>query len=264
VKPKDVFRECEKCPEMVVVPAGAFTGGSPAGEKGRIGDAEGPQHIVTIGKPFAVGKLHVTVDQFAVFVEDSRYESHSECAWRSPGFAQEGSHPVVCVTFEDANAYVNWLANRTHKPYRLPSEAEWEYAARGQTSPDAYPRFWFGDNERELCRYGNGWDQAVGSGGAPCNDGYHYTSPAGHYQPNAFGLYDMFGNAWQWIADCWHDSHRGARADGSAWTFGICNSGHVIRGGSWGSFPRDLRAAVRIRGATSYDAGFRVARTLGP
>ncbi len=226
---------------------------------------EGPQHVVTIGKPFAVGELHVTVDLFAAFVRETGYERSRSCSWRSPGFTQEGSHPVVCVSWDDANAYANWLAKETGKPYRLLSEAEWEYAARGQTSPGAYPRFWFGDNEKELCRYGNFWDRKAGNGSAPCNDGYDHTSPAGHYEPNAFGLYDMFGNTWQWTADCYHDSYNGAPADGSAWTT-ACNSGRVLRGGSWDNGPGNLRAANRAywTDAEGRNGGFRLARTLTP
>jgi formylglycine-generating enzyme required for sulfatase activity len=262
------FRDCTDCPEMVVVPSGSFTMGSPPGEQGRWDD-EGPQHVVTISRPFAVGKFHVTRDQYAVFVRETAY-THSGCDWR-PSFAQEGSHPVVCVSWDDANAYVNWLAKKTGKPYRLPSEAEWEYAARGRTSPGAYPRYWFGDDEKDLCRYGNGADQkarashAVSAGWtiAPCNDGYAYTSPVGHYQPNAFGLYDMFGNAWQWTADCWHGKYDGAPRDGTAWTTGG-GGGRVVRGGSWNYSPRNLRAAVRSRDAGTNNNGFRVARTLPP
>jgi formylglycine-generating enzyme required for sulfatase activity len=175
---------------------------------------------------------------------------------------------VVCVTWDDAKAYADWLAKKTGKPYRLLSEAEWEYAARGRTSPGAYPRFWFGDDEGDLCRYGNGRDQAAGTGGAaPCNDGYQYTSPAGHYEPNAFGLYDMFGNAFQWTADCYHGSYTGAPADGSAWTTEPC-SAQVIRGGSWDGRPRSLRAANRfgftVEPQESNFLGFRLARTLTP
>jgi hypothetical protein len=138
---------------------------------------------------------------------------------------------------------VDWLAKKTGKPYRLLSEAEWEYAARGRTSPGAYPRFWFGNDEKDLCRYGNFADQKYGVSDAPCNDGYDHTSPAGHYAPNAFGLYDMLGNAWQWTADCHHDSYNGAPADGSAWTTGCSDSYRVVRGGSWHFNPRSLRAA---------------------
>jgi formylglycine-generating enzyme required for sulfatase activity len=209
LKPKDTFKECADCPEMVVVPAGSFTMGSPESETGRF-DNESPQHVVTISKPFAVGRLHVTVDQFAAFVRETGYEAGSKCyvaegdkwveradrSWRDPGFAQEGSHPVVCLSWSDAEAYVDSIAEKTRRPYRMLSEAEWEYAARGRTSPGAYPHFWFGDDEKDLCQYGNGADQTArdsieGAKGwtvAPCSDGYAYTSPAGHYGPNVFGL----------------------------------------------------------------------------
>jgi formylglycine-generating enzyme required for sulfatase activity/uncharacterized caspase-like protein len=280
LKAKDTFRECADCPEMVVVPAGSFTMGSPEGEKDR-SSSEGPQHEVRIGR-FAMGKLHVTRDQFAAFVSETRYQASSTCykwaagrtndgSWRDPGFTQEGSHPVVCVTWDDANAYVQWVAKKTGKTYRLLSEAEFEYAARGRTSPGVYPRFWFGDDEKELCRNANGADQKARDGIAaaktwtiaPCDDGYAYTSPAGHYQPNAFGLYDMAGNAWQWTADCWHENYNGAPADGSAWTT-TCGRGRVVRGGSWYSPPRDLGATARVDSGTLIYVGFRVARTLTP
>jgi formylglycine-generating enzyme required for sulfatase activity len=284
LKPKDTFRECESCPEMVVVPAGSFTMGSPTGEKDRDSD-EGPQRGVTISRPFAVGKFHVTRDQFAAFVRKTGYAASSACyrfgrrdsngSWRDPGFVQEGSHPVVCVSWNDAKAYVDWVANETGKPYRLLSEAEWEYAARARTSPGTYPRFWFGNDDKDLCRYGNGLDQKARDNDniewakdetiAPCNDGYAFTSPAGRYEPNAFGLYDMAGNAWQWTADCYHESYNGAPADGSAWTTGTCGSGRVDRGSSWTSGPRSLRAANRGRHSEEYNSnGFRVARTLAP
>jgi formylglycine-generating enzyme required for sulfatase activity len=163
---------------------------------------------------------------------------------------------VVCVSWNDANAYAKWLANKTGKPYRLPSEAEFEYAARARTSPGVYPRFWFGDDETEICRYGH-------SSTSACNDGYEFTSPAGHFAPNPFGLYDMAGNAWQWAADCYHDSYNGAPADGSALTSRSCSNGRVIRGGSWGNDPGDLRAAHRLRTYDTTDVnGFRLARSL--
>jgi formylglycine-generating enzyme required for sulfatase activity len=170
---------------------------------------------------------------------------------------------VVCVHWEDADAYVAWLAKKTSKPYRLLSEAEWEYAARGRTSPGAYPRFWFGDDEKVLCRYGNFQDQKAGNSGASCNDGYDHTSPVGHYAPNAFGLYDMAGNVWQWTADCWHRDYSGAPGDGSAWANRDCYE-RVIRGGSWYSNPWALRAAVRVSSSQDNAVGFRLARTLIP
>jgi formylglycine-generating enzyme required for sulfatase activity len=285
VKPQDAFRECAGCPEMVVAPAGSFTMGSPETEEDRLDD-EGPQHVVTITKPFAVGRVHVTVDQFAAFVTETGYDSGAKCwtfeggkgeeranrSWRNPGFAQDGGHPAVCLTWNNAQAYADWLAKKTGKPYRLLTEAEWEYAARGRTAPGRYPRFWFGDSDKDLCRYANMFDQkardsikgAGGEPGAPCNDGYAFTAPAGHYAPNAFGLHDMLGNAWQWTADCLHGDYGGAPADGSAWLSADC-IGHVRRGGSWTEIARtayrDIAAAALPDGMA--DTGFRVARTLG-
>jgi formylglycine-generating enzyme required for sulfatase activity len=142
------------------------------------------------------------------------------------------------------------------------SEAEFEYAARGRTSPGVYPRFWFGDDEKVLCRYGNFSDRLKD---APCDDGYGVTSPVGHYAPNAFGLYDMAGNAWQWTDDCWHISYNGAPTDGSARARGFfgptCGVDHVMRGGSWVSEPSNLRTANT---GEFHGTGFRLARILVP
>jgi formylglycine-generating enzyme required for sulfatase activity len=245
LKPKDSFKECDNCPEMVVILSGSFTMGSPLSEQDRQKE-EGPQHRVTIGKPFAVGKFHVTVDQFADFVTETGYDAGSKCrmfsvredgkfeersgSWRNPGFTQGGSHPAVCLNWNDATAYVDWLARKTGKTYRLLTEAEWEYAARARTEPGTYPRYSFGNDEKDLCRYGNGADQTAKSSipnakdwtVAPCNDGYAYTSPVGSFAANGFALYDMQGNASQWTEDCWHDTYAGASSDGSAWTTGDC------------------------------------------
>jgi formylglycine-generating enzyme required for sulfatase activity len=286
LRPNDSFRECADCPEMVVVPAGSFTMGSRENDAGLRSRDERPQHIVTISKPFAVSRLHVTVDQFAAFVRETGYDAgawcfdasspHADRSWRNPGFAQQGLHPAVCLSWNNARAYLDWLAKKTGKPYRMLTEAEWEYAAHGRTSPGDYPRFWFGDDENELCRYGNGADKKAwdsirapeGVAAAPCNDEYAYTSPAGHYEPNAFGLYDMFGNARQWTADCWHESYKGAPDDGSAWTTGSCSVGRVVRGGSWRDGPDALRPTQRGWGGSPnqrYDQiGLRVGRTLTP
>ncbi len=259
LKPKDTFRECENCPEMVVMPAGRFAMGSPLGEKERNCCNEGSQHDVTIGRPFALGKDHVTVDQFAVFVKETDYAARSGCDWRNPGFTQDGSHPVVCVGWDDANAYANWLAKKTGRPYRLPSEAEWEYAARaGTTTP-----FWWGFSiTTDQANY-NGND--VYAGGGSRGVSRHGTVPVDSFQANPWGLYNVHGNAWQWMADCWHDNYNGAPTDGSAWTQGSCSSGHVIRGGSWFNHPGSLRAARRDRVTVGSDGiGFRIARTLSP
>lgn len=283
----DTFRECENCPEMVVMPTGSFTMGAPPPSP----ESERPLHTVTIGQPFAVGKFHVTVDQFGAFVRDTGYTATTNCykyssrktsgmpgvgggSWRDPGFAQAGSHPVVCVSWDDARAYVAWLAKKTGGPYRLLSDAEFEYATRGRTSPGSYSRFWFGDNEKDLCRYANILDRNArntiarergNSYAAACNDGHAYTSPVGSYPPNAFGLYDMAGNANEWTQDCWHPTFNGAPSDGSAWTT-ACDENpraHVVRGGSWTTTPLGFTAADRDREPGGHFAvGLRLARTL--
>ena len=286
LKPKDVFQECSDCPEMVVVPAGSFTMGSPENEPGRA-DNEGPRHDVRIAKPFAVGKFHVTVDEFKAFVRSTNYDVGSSCyGWSSkgyqpetgrtvlnPGFAQTGSHPAVCISWDDAQAYVKWLAAKTGAPYRLLTEAEWEYAARGQTQPGTYPRYFFGDSEADFCKYGNGGDQTILRNHMwypwkpfPCNDGYAYTSPAGSFEPNAFGLFDMHGNAYQLVEDCYHGSYFGAPSDGGAWTGGACDK-RVGRGASWQTDTRTNRAANCGDTTPSHRDNltrFRVARTLAP
>ena len=244
LKPKDVFRECSDCPAMVVVPAGSFTMGSPENEPGRA-ENEGPQHDVRIAKPFAVGKFQITVDEFKAFVNATSYNPGSNCyawtskgygpesgrSWLSTGFPQAGSHPVVCVSWNDAQAYAEWLSRKTGATYRLLSEAEWEYAARGQTQPGIYPRYFFGDSEADFCKYGNGADQSLLQNHIwwpsnwktfPCSDGYASTSPEGSFKPNAFGLFDMLGNAYQWVEDCYHDTYIGAPSDGDAWIEGAC------------------------------------------
>jgi formylglycine-generating enzyme required for sulfatase activity len=281
--PKQSFKECDTCPEMVVLPAGWFTMGSPLSERERE-PSEGPQHRVTISQQFAVGKFEVTVDQFAEFVKDSGYVPSSKCwtfedgklelrpgrSWRNPGVvAQSGWHPAICTSWNDAKAYVAWLSRKTGKDYRLLSEAEWEYAARAGTGT----RFNFGDNYNLLCGYGNGADQrakrtvpgAASWPAVPCDDGFAYTAPVGSFAANGFGLYDMHGNAWEWIEDCWNANYSGAPTDGSAWTGGDCNF-RILRGGGWGGYPQSLRAAYRFKstGEAGDAAGFRVARTLAP
>jgi len=288
LKPADSFRECDVCPEMVVAPAGAFTMGSPDIEKGR-NTWEGPSHVVTFARPFAVGKFEVSVDQFAAFVRETRYDVGTTCwtledgklesragrSWRNPGFEQDGSHPATCLNWHDAKAYADWLARKTGgKGYRLLSEAEWEYAASARTTPGAGPRFAFGDDESALCTHGDGLDQDARRAFAgterwtflPCNDGYAFTAPAGKYIANAFGLHDMQGNVKEWTQDCFQEGqgYRGAPTDGSAWTSGTCRS-RVLRGGSWLSFARLLRVAFRFTGTPGErlnDVGIRVARTL--
>jgi formylglycine-generating enzyme required for sulfatase activity len=285
--PGQTFADCEECPEMVVVPAGSFTMGSPESEPGR-NSWEGPQHVVTFARPFAVGKLEVTVDEFAAFARDTGYQPAGTCwtfengkldsradrSWRNPGYAQDGSYPAVCLSWPDAKAYVAWLAKRTGKGYRLLSEAEWEYAARARTTPGSGPRYGFGDDDAAICAHGNGFDQTAkqtipGTVSWPalhCFDGHTYAAPAGQFPANAFGLHDMLGNAKEWTADCYQQGpgYRGAPDDGSAWMSGECRQ-HVLRGGSWLGYARLLRVAFRYKAPPddrASDVGLRVARTL--
>jgi formylglycine-generating enzyme required for sulfatase activity len=263
LKAGDTFKDCDDCPEMVVVPAGQFRMGSPDGEKGRQPD-ESPVHQVTIPADFAVSKFEITRGQFARFVRATG-RNMSGSKWLDPGFRQADDHPVVYVSFEDANAYAEWLAKETGKPYRLLSEAEWEYAARAGMPSS---RYW-GDGEEQACTYANVADRQAkakhpGWTTFDCDDGYPETAPVGKFRPNAFRLYDMLGNVSEWTQDCWNGSYQGAPINGSAWLSGECNQ-RVVRGGSWSIEPGLVRSADRDRGDSDYRIGylgFRVSRTL--
>jgi formylglycine-generating enzyme required for sulfatase activity len=252
------FRECAVCPEMVVVPAGSFTMGSPEGEEG---DAdERPQRKVTIARPFAVGRFEVTFAEWdACFTDGGCRHSPGDNGWG------RGNRPVINVSWDNiAKEYLPWLSRKTGRGYRLLTEAEWEYAARAGTAS----RYSFGDRASELCTYGNvgdltAKDKAPEAMVAPCRDGYANTSPVGAFKANAFNLHDMHGNVWEWVQDCYGD-YRGAPADGSANATADCTS-RVIRGASWSNGPTMVRAAVRGRlsaGSPASNDGFRVARSL--
>ena len=281
MKPGRVFRDCADCPEMVVVPASSFTMGAPASEEDR-NKWEGPQHRVRISQPFAVGKYEVKRGEFERFVAATGHSMGNSCStfddgdrsdrdWRNPGYRQDSGHPAVCVSWDDARAYVSWLSRKTGHRYRLLNEAEWEYATRAGSGA---ARYW-GNDEAGQCRHANGADSALlrnrsGASGrrpATCNDGYVHTSPAGSFPSNAFGLHDMLGNVWEWVEDCEHRSYSGAPSDGSAWTAGGNCSRRVWRGGSWWEGPWGLRSATRTWGLTGIRLdrlGFRVSRTLTP
>jgi formylglycine-generating enzyme required for sulfatase activity len=240
------FRDCDDCPEMVIVPGGSFTMGSPASEVGR-SENEGPQHLVTFDYDFAVSKYPITRDEFAQFVSETKYDAG--LGWQNPGVAQSGRHPVVNISWDNAKAYMAWLSDKTGRTYRLLSESEYEYAERAGTTT----AYWWGDRADQLCSHANG-------GGC----GHNGTIPVGSYPPNGFGLYDMAGNAWDWTDDCWHDNYVGAPADGTAWTTGERCAQRVLRGDSWHGLPKNLRSASRNNySGWRYDrVGFRVARTL--
>ena len=237
------FQECAACPLMVVIPAGSFAMGSPANEADRTA-GEGPQHRVTIPRSFALSKTEVTFDEWDACV------AAGACPKAVDGWGR-GAMPVVDVSWDGAQNYVAWLSQRTGKPYRLPTEAEWEYAARAGTTT-RYP-----------------WGDEVGSGHANCNGcGGAWTlqtAPVGSFPPNAFGLFDMQGNVWEWVEDVWHDGFDGAPADGSAWLDGGDPTFRVIRGSSWHNEPELARSAIRFQRhrKVQFDTlGLRVARSM--
>jgi formylglycine-generating enzyme required for sulfatase activity len=238
------FRECNRCPEMVVVPKGEFLMGSPATEKDRT-RAEGPQHKVTIPANFAVSKFEATFDEWKACVDARVCENISDHHWG------RGNRPVINVGWDDAQQYATWLSGRTGRTYRLLSEAEWEYAARaGSTS--AYP--WgdtIGEDNANCDGCGSQWDN-------------RQTAPVGSFKPNAFGLHDMQGNVFEWVQDCATANYDDAPGDGSPITDNTCRS-RILRGGSWSYSPSDLRSAARRPSPAndqSSSRGFRLARTL--
>jgi formylglycine-generating enzyme required for sulfatase activity len=256
LKPGQTFRDCtaktgtDYCPRMTVVAAGSFEMGSATNEPGHQG-AEGPQHTVTIAAPFAVAQYAVTFDEWDTCVADGDCDPQI-----SDSTFGRGQRPVINVSWEDAERYVAWLSQLTGKPYRLLTEAEYEYAARGGAQPQT------------IFPWGN-TVQLNGAVMANCHGcGGQWSSqtvPVGSFPPNKFGLYDMVGNVWEWTADCEHQDYNGAPSDGSAWmTGGICNS-RMLRGGSWGSDPAGIRSAERSAGPIVQRLsflGFRVARML--
>ncbi|MEI7868587.1 MAG: SUMF1/EgtB/PvdO family nonheme iron enzyme [Candidatus Methylumidiphilus sp.] len=247
-------------PEMVSLPGGEFWMGSDKKDDPMAFDYELPRHKVMV-KPFYIGKYEVTVGEYAAFVKATNRQSqgcyvHSVSglskdaskSWSDPGFQQTDRNPVVCVSHEDAEAYVSWLKEKTRKPYRLPTEAEWEYAARAGSTT----RFPFGDDESQLPEYA--WCSANSANG---------THPVGKLKPNAWGLHDMLGNVWEWVEDAWHKSYAGAPTDGSAWAATEAGAGRVLRGGSWSSFAWYCRSASRNDLPPVYqyfNTGFRCAR----
>jgi formylglycine-generating enzyme required for sulfatase activity len=290
--PGSVLRDCADCPEMVVVPPGHFLMGASAAEEESEGVPERarahsqPITEITLARPFAIGRFSVTRGEFAAFVGATRRRIDDGCFtlsstrdppvqfddarnWLSPGFAQTDRHPAVCVSRADAEDYAVWLAQRTGAPYRLPSEAEWEYAARAGTTSARY----VDDAQNEICEYANVADRtflrAMNYGVDPhfnfaCADGNVYTAPVGSYRPNAFGVYDMLGNVWQWVADCRTLGYQGRPTDASAWREGDCTRG-VVRGGSWYAAPWSVRLGYRGSnnpGDRDSNIGFRVARDL--
>ncbi len=272
--PGTAFRDCPSCPEMVVVPAGSFLMGStdaettPEGMDAEARAREQPVHQVTLSRPFAVGKFEITRAEYRAFAEATQRPAGAVCltwdqgknlwqdvpgaTWRDPGYPQTERDPVACVSYDDARDYAAWLSSRTHKTYRLINEAEWEYMARAGTRSS---RYW-GDDAATICQHANVSDQAAAEAHpglreqqgrlVSCRDGYVYTAPVGQFGANPFGIYDVIGNVWEWVADCYSPTYVGAPADGSAWIVADCGR-RVVRGGGWYARNWFNRAAARSR-----------------
>ena len=280
---RDPLANGERGPEMVLMPAGEFSMGSPLEEVGRDPD-EGPSKRVVVGAGLSVSLTEITVADFRRFVTATNYQTEAEqdpqrgcrvhqnewlwqagISWRDPGFVQTEQHPVVCVSWNDARAYADWLSIETGRHYSLLSEAHWEYAARAGTTQ---PRFWEATAEL-ACRFANVSDEsrAIAHGLTRtrdnifvCNDGFAATAPAGSFEPNPFGVKDMLGNVWEWTQDCWNEHYVGLGTDGAPQLTGECTR-RVYRGGSWGNFPHLVRSASRGGDPLDYryyNVGFRV------
>jgi formylglycine-generating enzyme required for sulfatase activity len=280
------FSDCEGCPDMVVLPAGVFVMGTP-GAAGARGAAAAESHPVQveIPRPFALGRREVTRGEYARFVADSGHEPDAGCRVWDPALSRFSEDPrrgwqdiatpaspaddlpVSCVSFVDAQAFVQWLSAKSGERYRLPSEAEWEYAARAGA---ASLRPW-GDGAERACEFANTYDLVaaaqyrLGWTEAPCRDGFADLAPAGQFAPNAFGLQDMIGNVREWVQDCATGSYVGRPRDARAWEWiGGCGE-RVQRGGSWLTPAGEARSAFRAAAPAdeaAADAGFRVARDL--
>lgn len=279
------FRDCPDCPQMQRVPAGTFLLGTAGVAPANADRAETQPVVVRIARAFALGRFEVTRREYSAFVADTGYESSGACvtwddtlgrfsASRERGPANPGrpkeltdDQPVSCVSFTDATAYAHWLSKRTGKAYRLPSEAEWEYAARaGSTS--LYP---WGDTAGDACEFANLYDQsarevyALGWEPVHCRDNYPDVAPVGALRANAFGLYDLIGNVAEWVEDCYTDSSVGRPKDGRAWVWAKGCRWRVQRGGSWVTPPEQARSGYRQPAdpaARADSVGFRVALDL--
>ena len=249
------FRDCFECPEMVEILNGSFLMGSDFGR-----NDEKPIHQVTIDYKFAVGKYEVTRAQYAHFVKSANYSVKNGCEtwdlpsfnmdlsknWVDPAFEQAANHPVVCVNWHDAQAYVTWLSKLTGGQYRLLSESEWEYVARAGSTTS----YNFGDS--------------IDSMKANYDDQYRATTPVGSYAPNGFGIFDVHGNAAEWVMDCWVDNYANAPSSGEPMAAGACDT-RILRGGTWHNQPQYLRSAFRNGYFAKFrlsGIGFRIVKSL--
>ncbi len=259
VQPGDSFRDCDQCPEMVVVPAGSFEMRTAPWGPGHPHN-EGYFFPVTFKRHFAIGKYEVTFDEWDQCVSDGKCQALDDAEWG------RGRRPAINLSWIDAVTYTRWLSSKTGERYRLPTNSEWEYAARAGLGMN---RFW-GIPPADVCEYGNVYDQTAHAEFGfewehlPCDDGRVVTAPAGSFRPNAFGLYDTIGNVFEWIEDCASPNWRGAPGNGSPWVAGDCSL-RGYRGASWiTNEPYYLIESNRFKftGAREADLGFRVVREL--
>jgi formylglycine-generating enzyme required for sulfatase activity len=275
------FKHCADCPEMVALQAGEFLMGSAADERGRLNDEAAP-HLVRIARPFAVGRFEVTVEQFETFLADTGLAVDKTCrvltgsrdytaifgepltSFRAPSHPTSPAHPVGCIGWHEAQAYAAWLRRKTGKPYRLPSEAEWEYAARAGTRTS----YSFGADSSQLCDHARFADlDSAFSWRSGCRSGVTTRGPlaVGSLKPNGWGLSDMHGNVWEWTEDCWGVKPEETPSDGSPFVRpGNCEVG-VLRGGSWVTGSTHTRSAMRMPmplNNRNENVGFRVVLSL--
>ncbi len=287
LKPRDEFQDCDSCPRMIVIPAGAYERGATEEELAKLGvpsdrtALHSPKHTVVIDRPFALGKFKVTRREFAAFLGDSDYKMPKGCyyhdgqqwkldaaqSWETTRFAQTDRDPVLCVSSDDMQAYLGWLSRKTGRRYRLPSETEWEHAARGGTRT---PYYW-GESLADVCLHENVGDLSAKErfawrdSGVPCRDNHVFTSPAGSFRPNPYGLFDIAGNAREVLADCRTQSYENAPRDSAASRAGDCSQ-RTARAVHWGT--RDVwRVWIGTRdwvhaGSRNNNAGFRIAVSL--
>jgi len=259
-QPGKVFKDCKDCPEMVVLPAGTFTMGTPDDEIGHEPD-ESPQHPVTFAKPFAISRFQVLAGEFKAYqsetgarLNDFDVRPGRRCTNGKPSYPQQSQQPAVCMNLAEAQAYIAWLSNKTGKQYRLVSEAVREYAARGG-NPGPFPFPFDEGTQYQISKHANTYGPA---------DGYTYTNPAKAFTPNAFGVYNMHGNVSEWVADCYHPNYVGAPADGSAWVEKSCEL-QSIRGNDYLEAPVFSRSGNRNNMYPNESGdwlGFRVERDL--
>ena len=255
LRPLDMFQECVVCPEMIVIPAGEFIMGAPESEQGSE-DNERPQHKVTFAAAFAVGRFALTFAEWDACVAEGGCRNYKP---PDKGWGR-GRQPVINLWWDDARAYVRWLSERTRRSYRLLSEAEREYVTRaGTTTP-----FWWGSSpSTDQANYDGSFTYPFHAGGSK-GEFRKKTAPVDSFAPNPWGLYQVHGNVFEWVEDCWHGDYIGAPIDGSPWNDVDCDR-HVLRGGSWDFPPSHLRSADRGAVASAVNlvpVGMRIARTL--